>query len=177
MTPSWCTMTCVFVWTREFPQIQWVIIISTLNDHLVSGPLFKPKFFQCWLLWSRWLRPEVASWCDVVATPCQDLGPGKGMEQGDSQEKASSHAFSIIRFRESFSFRPMLSCFPWPSPSETENPLRWGYVFHAFRGLMTPFGLLMVLQTLRPETTGQQLFWWRKNMTGAKLKSGWLGID
>lgn len=23
----------------------------------------------------------------------------------------------------------------------------WGYVFHAFRGLMTPFGLLMVLQT------------------------------
>ena len=24
---------------------------------------------------------------------------------------------------------------------------RWGYTFHAARGLLTPFGLLMVLQT------------------------------
>ena len=109
---------CLNMW---IPQIQWVIIISKLKDHLVTWPLFKPKCFQCWLLWSPWwLRPEVASWCDVVATPCQDLDPalgtggmeqGKGMEQGDSygfiRESIVTWyhmllAMAILRFRESF---------------------------------------------------------------------------
>ena len=39
---------------------------------------------------------------------------------------------------------------------------RWGYVFHAFRGLMTPTGLLVVLQTLgSPQTwiTGSDFSW------------------
>ena len=61
-------------------------------------------------------------------------------------------------------------------PSSREDPLRWGYVFHAFRGLMTPFGLLMVLQTLRPETTGgQQVVVDGRMMTGGKIEVWMIG--
>ena len=61
----------------------------------------------------------------------------------------------IQKYSDSFSmFLSKICLYSWTTHTQSmfnscgSPESRWGYVFHAFRGLMTPTGLLVVLQTL-----------------------------